>query len=91
MCLSLIVWYIVDGHVPGVIVLLWLSIFINYYFIIKFPRFLTAILITIVTQVLIISYELQVLAIGRAAAERTGQPVHPYVAVRESGSSSCLL
>ncbi|SPQ26191.1 fb124d18-d113-4d36-8e44-4087545a0d13 [Thermothielavioides terrestris] len=77
MCLSLIVWYIVDGHVPGVIVLLWLSIFINYYFIIKFPRFLTAILITIVTQVLIINYELQVLAIGRAAAERTGQPVHP--------------
>lgn len=79
MILSFIIWYIVNGSIPGVIVFLWLSIFINYYFFIKYPRFLPAILITIITQVLIVGYELQVLAIGRAAAERSGQPFYPYV------------
>lgn len=78
MCLSFIIWYIVAGRTPGVIVFLWLSIFINYYFFLKFPRFVPAILITIVTQVLIIGYELQVRTIGRAAAERSGQPFFPY-------------
>ncbi|KAL2182040.1 uncharacterized protein P884DRAFT_190918 [Thermothelomyces heterothallicus CBS 202.75] len=79
MCLSLGIWYIVDEHVPGVIVFLWLSIFINYYFFLKFPRFLPAIMIAIVTQVLIIGYELQVLIIGEEASERSGQPFYPYV------------
>lgn len=79
MCLSLIVWYIVGGRVPGTIVFLWLSVFINYYFFLKFPRFVPAVLITVVTQVLVIGYELQVLTIGREAAERTGQPFYPYV------------
>ncbi|KAK4097486.1 hypothetical protein N658DRAFT_518600 [Parathielavia hyrcaniae] len=77
MCLSLIIWYIVGGRIPGVIVFLWLSIFISYYFFVKFPRFLPAVLIAIITQVLIIGYGLQVLAIGKAAAERTGQPFYP--------------
>ncbi|KAL2172172.1 hypothetical protein VTG60DRAFT_7016 [Thermothelomyces hinnuleus] len=77
MCLSLVIWYIVDEHVPGVIVFLWLSIFINYYFFLKFPRFLPAILIAIITQVLIIGYELQVLTIGKEASERSGQPFYP--------------
>ena len=79
MCLSLIIWYIVNERIPGVIVFLWLSIFINYYFFIKFPRFLPAVLMTIVTQVLIIGYELQVLTIGIAASERSGQPFYPCV------------
>lgn len=90
MCLSLVIWYIVDGQVAGAIVFLWLSIFICYYFFIKFPRFVPAILITIITQVLIIGYELQVHAIGRAAAERSGQPFYPYV-VFSSGDSSQLV
>ncbi|KAK3494151.1 uncharacterized protein B0T23DRAFT_102727 [Neurospora hispaniola] len=76
MVLSLIVWYIVDGHPPGVIVFLMLSIFLCYYFFLKYPRFVPAVMITVVTQVMIIGYELQVGMIGRAAAERTGQPVY---------------
>jgi hypothetical protein len=77
MCFSLIIWYIVDGRLVGAIVFLWFSVFLNYYFFLKFPRFLPAILIAIVTQVLIIGYELQVLTIGREIAERTGQPFYP--------------
>lgn len=80
MVLSLIVWYIVDGRPAGVIVFLWLSIFLCYYFFIKYPRFIPAVLIMVVTQVLIIGYELQVLTIGREASERSGQPFYPYVA-----------
>ena len=77
MCFSLIIWYIVDARLVGAIVFLWFSVFLNYYFFLKFPRFLPAILIAIVTQVLIIGYELQVLTIGREIAERTGQPFYP--------------
>lgn len=81
MILSLIIWYIVDEHAAGAVVFLWLSIFITYYFFLKFPRFLPAIIIVIITQVLIVGYELQVLAIGRAASEQTGQPFYPYVTI----------
>ncbi|KAK3334240.1 hypothetical protein B0T19DRAFT_148639 [Cercophora scortea] len=77
MVCSLVIWYIVNEHVPGVIVFLWLAIFIDYYFFIKFPRFIPAVMITIVTQVLIVGYELQVLRIGQAAAEATGQRWYP--------------
>ncbi|KAF5716280.1 major facilitator superfamily transporter [Fusarium mundagurra] len=58
MIFSLIIWYIVDQKTPGVIILLWFFIFIEYYFF-KFPRFLTAVMITIITQIVIIGYELQ--------------------------------
>ncbi|KAK3944348.1 hypothetical protein QBC46DRAFT_173564 [Diplogelasinospora grovesii] len=77
MCFSLVIWYIVDERKPGAIVFLWLSIMVDYYFLLKFPRFSPAVMITIVTQVLIIGYELQVLTIGEVAAARTGQPVYP--------------
>lgn len=85
MCLSLVIWYIVAGRTPGVIVFLWLSVGLNYYFL-KFPRFIPAVMISIITQVLIIGYELQVLAIGREAAERSGQPFYPYVTSKETSS-----
>ncbi|KAK1773957.1 hypothetical protein QBC45DRAFT_446490 [Copromyces sp. CBS 386.78] len=76
MVLSLIVWYIVDGHVPGVIVFLWLSVFMCHYFFLKYPRFVPGVMVIIITQVMIVGYELQVKKIGRAAAEKTGQPVY---------------
>ncbi|KAK4226098.1 hypothetical protein QBC38DRAFT_240235 [Podospora fimiseda] len=77
MVFSLIIWYIVNGRTGGAIVFLWFFTFIDYYFFVKFPRLLPAIMIIIVTQVLIIGYELQTLAIGREVAERTGQPYYP--------------
>ncbi|KAK3339976.1 hypothetical protein B0T25DRAFT_366156 [Lasiosphaeria hispida] len=73
MCTSYIIWYIVNGKKAGVIVFLWFFTFINYYFLLKFPRFVPAIIIVIVTQFLIVGYELQVDTIGEALAERTGQ------------------
>jgi hypothetical protein len=77
MVLAYITWYIVDEKTPGAIVFLWFFIFLNYYCFIKFPRFIPAAMICVITQVLIIGYELQVLKIGTAVATRTGQPYYP--------------
>ncbi|CAK7216025.1 hypothetical protein SEUCBS140593_002731 [Sporothrix eucalyptigena] len=77
MIVSYIIWYIVDQKTPGIIVFLWLFIFCEYYFFLKHPRFIAASMITIITQVLIIGYELQVRKIGLAKAESTGQRYYP--------------
>ncbi|KAK3989450.1 hypothetical protein QBC44DRAFT_327370 [Cladorrhinum sp. PSN332] len=77
MVFSLIIWYVVNGRTAGAIVFLWFFTFIDYYFFLKFPRFIPAIMIIIVTQVLIIGYELQTVTIGRELSERTGQPFYP--------------
>jgi len=73
----LTVWYIVDEKTPGILVFLWFSLFCDYYFMIKFPRFVPAVMIMMVTQVLIIGYELQVRKIGAQAAASSGQPYFP--------------
>ncbi|KIH87754.1 hypothetical protein SPBR_04559 [Sporothrix brasiliensis 5110] len=77
MVFSFVIWYIVDQRTPGIIVFLWLFIFCEYYFFLKYPRFIAASMITIITQVLIIGYELQVRKIGLAKAESTGQRFYP--------------
>lgn len=46
-----IIYYIVDRKVPGIFVFLWLFIFIEYYFFFKYPQFIPAAMICIVTQV----------------------------------------
>ncbi|KAI0431412.1 hypothetical protein F5Y09DRAFT_330357 [Xylaria sp. FL1042] len=75
--LTLITWYIVDEKVPGIFVFLYLFQAISLYFLLKFPHLTPAIVLCMVTQVLIIGYELQVLKIGIAASESTGQPFYP--------------
>lgn len=75
--LSIAIWYIPDQHIAGVIVILWLFIFLHMYCFIKFPRFMALWIVTIVTLVLTIGYELQVRKIGEKAATATGQPFYP--------------
>ena len=67
MVFSIVIWYIVDQKTPGVIVMLWLFVFLEMYFFIKFQRFIGIFLVAIITQILIIGYELQVRKIGIAA------------------------
>lgn len=57
--------------------MLWFFIFMEMYLFIKYPRFIAVWLIAIVTQVLIIGYELQVKKIGIELASSTGQPYYP--------------
>ncbi len=77
MVVSIVSWYIVDQKTPGVLVMLWLSLFLGFYFIIKYPRFIQITIISIVTQVLIIGYELQVRKIGIKKATASGQKYYP--------------
>jgi hypothetical protein len=76
MVSSLAIWYIPDEKTPGIIVFLWLFIFVEYYFI-KFPRLVSTVIITVTTQLVIVGYELQVEKIGETRAARSGQPYYP--------------
>lgn len=77
MCTSFVIWYIVDGHPAGVIVFLFVFIFVEFYFLLRYPRFTVVAIISVVTQVLIIGYELEVKKIGKVAAASNGQPFYP--------------
>ncbi|KAH8658195.1 hypothetical protein BX600DRAFT_400895 [Xylariales sp. PMI_506] len=77
MILALIDWYIVDGKIPGVIVFEFLSLVVTYYFFIKYPLLMNATILVLVTLVLIIGYELQVVTVGIAVAASNGQPYYP--------------
>ncbi|TVY78574.1 Uncharacterized protein LSUE1_G003688 [Lachnellula suecica] len=77
MVCSIVIWYIIDQKTAGVIVMLWFFIFLEMYFFLKFPRFIPVWLVSIVTQVLIIGYELQVRKLGIEASTASGQPYYP--------------
>ncbi|KAF6238277.1 hypothetical protein HO173_003557 [Letharia columbiana] len=77
MCTSLVIWYIVDGHPAGVIVFVFVFVFFEFYFLMKYPRFTVVAIISVVTQVLIVGYELEVKKLGRKAATSSGQPYYP--------------
>ena len=64
MCASIACWYIVDGKTGGVLPILWLFITVEFYFVVKFPRFVIIAILSMVTQVLIIGYELEVRKLG---------------------------
>ena len=72
-----VIWYIVVGKTGGVFVFLWLWIFCCYYIIVKLPKFTIVGILSIVTSILIIGYELQVRVIGIKIAESNGQPAYP--------------
>ncbi|KAL8776179.1 MAG: hypothetical protein Q9194_003314 [Teloschistes cf. exilis] len=77
MCTSYLIWYIVDGKTPGVIVLMFVFTFCEFYFILRYPRFVVITILAIVTQVLVVGYELQVQKVGLKIAESNGQPAYP--------------
>ncbi|KAI0020868.1 hypothetical protein F4780DRAFT_315402 [Xylariomycetidae sp. FL0641] len=77
MVFSLIAWYIVDQKTPGILVFMYLFLGLTTYFVVKYPQFIPASLICMVTLVMIIGYELQVRVIGAQLAESSGQPVYP--------------
>ncbi|KLU92538.1 hypothetical protein MAPG_11483 [Magnaporthiopsis poae ATCC 64411] len=77
MLSSFVIWYMVGEHPAGVIVMMWLFTFVDYYFFLKYPRFVPATMLVIFTQVLIIGYELQVGVIGIRASEALGTIYYP--------------
>ena len=73
MCTSLVIWYIVDGRTGGVITMLWFFIFVELYFLLRYPRFIVIVLLSMITQILIIGYELEVRKIGVQASQSAEQ------------------
>ncbi|PMD45983.1 hypothetical protein L207DRAFT_576866 [Hyaloscypha variabilis F] len=62
------------GHAAGIIVFLYIA---NYYFYVKYPRFIGPCVIAIVTFNVIMAYELQVDQLGvTAETESSGQPYY---------------
>ena len=74
---SYVVWYIVDGHTAGVIVFLWLWITLNFYVVLKMPKYVVVGILALVTAILILGYELQVKEIGIEISTSNGQPWYP--------------
>ncbi|OJD30580.1 mfs transporter [Diplodia corticola] len=76
MCCSFIIWYIVDEHIPGIIVFYWLFASCGFYIVLKKPRFVIVGMISVVTLTMIIGYELEVEKVGPAVASSNGQPYY---------------
>ncbi|GAM88916.1 hypothetical protein ANO11243_069500 [Dothideomycetidae sp. 11243] len=77
MCSAYVVWYIVDGKIPGIIVLYWFVIQWGFFVIFKFPKFLPVGMIFSVTNTLIIGYGIQTAKVGIAKSESSGQNYYP--------------
>ncbi|KAK9371781.1 uncharacterized protein V1513DRAFT_454570 [Lipomyces chichibuensis] len=76
---SFAIWYIAggDGNTAGVIVLVFVFIFCQTYILVTFLKFAIGVMIMMVTEVLIIGYELEVRRLGVAVATSNGQPYYP--------------
>ncbi|KAK5167434.1 uncharacterized protein LTR77_007133 [Saxophila tyrrhenica] len=77
MILALIAYYVVDGHVAGVLVFFFVFLHIGNYIILTRPKLIPIGIISQVTITLIIGYELQVRKIGVQAATSNGQAYYP--------------
>ncbi|KAK4989139.1 hypothetical protein LTR50_003475 [Elasticomyces elasticus] len=77
MCSSLVVYYIVDGHTPGVLVFFFLFVMWGFYIVLKHPRYVMGGMIYSVTTTLIIGYQLQVDKVGIAVSTSNGQLYYP--------------
>ncbi|EEP76334.1 predicted protein [Uncinocarpus reesii 1704] len=75
--LAFAVWYIVAGNTAGILVFLYIANCLQYYFYVKFPRFIPACIIASITFNLVIAYELQVRKLGVAVSASTGLNVFP--------------
>jgi uncharacterized membrane protein YccC len=72
-----IIYYIVDGRTPGVLVFYFLFILAFGYIPAKKPRLALAAVIAAVTSTLVIGYELQVRKIGTSEATTNKQRYYP--------------
>ncbi|MCJ1338840.1 hypothetical protein MMC09_004129 [Bachmanniomyces sp. S44760] len=82
MCASLVIWYVAGGTgVTGAVLpLLYIWLVFIFYFLVKYPRFIVVCLLSMVTTILILGYEMEVKVIGVKLATSTGQPAyHTYL------------
>lgn len=76
VCSAMVIWYVCDQKTGAIIPVLFLYLFCGTYYVIKYPRFLRAAIISIMSAVLLIGYELQARKIGITLATQNGQPYY---------------
>ena len=77
MCTSLIFYYMGDKKPAAVLPLMYIFSIPFFYIVVKFPQYAVAGIISMVTPILIIGYELQVQKLGLQVATSNGQPAYP--------------
>ncbi|KAF2126437.1 hypothetical protein P153DRAFT_346161 [Dothidotthia symphoricarpi CBS 119687] len=78
MIFAWLVWYIPNENTAGILVLLYFFVALGFYIVIKRPQFVIAGIISSISTILIVGYELQVRKIGvQAATATTNQPAYP--------------
>ena len=79
MCTSFVIWYIVDGKTGGVIPMLCFFLFVEFYFLLRFPRCIVIALLSMVTQILVVGYELQVRKVGEKVSVHESCKQYSYL------------
>ena len=77
MCASLVIWYICDQKPAAVIPVFYPYLCCGFYILIKFPKYAIVAILSMVTCILILGYELQVGELGVKLATSNGQPYYP--------------
>lgn len=73
MVVSITIWYMADQKPAAILPLLYIAIVCGFYVVLKKPKYLISGVISIVTLVLIVGYELQDLKIGTKLLTSNGQ------------------
>jgi hypothetical protein len=77
MVSSIVIWYMCDHNHAGILVVFWIYMSCWILFIVKVPQYAVVAMISSVTVVLIVGYELQVSVIGIRVATSNGQAYYP--------------
>jgi Fusaric acid resistance protein-like len=77
MVVALLVWYIPDGHIAGVIVLFFIWNTAIWWIPLKRPVMQQAGIVGLLTTIIIVSSEIEVQKLGAQTVEASGQPYYP--------------
>jgi len=77
MIVAWLIWYIPNQHTSGILVFVFVFVAIGFYIPLKRLDLVIAGIISVVTAVMIVGYELQVRKLGLAVSQKSGQPAYP--------------
>ncbi|KAK5074585.1 hypothetical protein LTR70_010274 [Exophiala xenobiotica] len=77
MVMSMVIWYMCNRNHAAILVVFWIYMSCWMLFLIKKPQYAAVSMISSITVVLIIGYELQVDVIGQEVATSNGQEFYP--------------
>lgn len=77
MAVSIAIWWMCDQKHPAILVIFWIYMSMVMVFLLRLPQYAMVAMISTVTVVLVLGYELQVDVIGKQLATSNGQPYYP--------------